>query len=300
MPHKPSHRPGSKAADRAEVQNFDDYTLFMGSPKSDSYAGTGKKDVALGRPGADTLLGGGNQDELIGNPGDDTLDGGGAEDHLIGGPGDDVLIGGAEADMLMGGDGNDRLDEGLGHSGIEGGAGDDVMTGGLGADAFTVAPDSGNDVITDFQGGPSMFDHLAINGLQPEDLRVTDTKEGALISWDTAEGAGSVLLAGFAATSLASDDFMFTEDRHVITGVSEDGRFEALHFEKNEETDLPHTGPLPESAPSSRGDTPGQYETTVNGYHVKFGGERADTFQARDANDLYFGLGGNEDRKSVV
>ena len=296
MSHKPSHQPNtnSNAADRTEQRSFEDYTLFVGSPKSDSFTGTGQKDVALGRPGDDRLVGDGNQDELIGNPGNDWLDGGDAEDHLIGGPGNDTLLGGAGGDMLMGGDGNDTLIEGVGHSDIEGGPGNDVLTGNEGADAFTISPDSGNDVITDFQGGPGMFDHLAIMGLQPEDLRLADTDEGALISWETDEGSGSVLLAGFPASRLASDDFMFAEDRHVITGVSKDGRLQAEHFEKNEETEAPHTGPLVESAPNSGGDTPGQYERTVNGYHVKVGTDAADTFQGRDANDIYLGLGGND------
>lgn len=294
MPHKPSHQPNSNAADRTEVRTFDDHTLFVGSPKPNSYTGTAQEDVALGRPGNDLLTGGANQDELIGNPGNDTLDGGDDVDHLIGGPGDDYLIGGGGGDALMGGDGNDRLDEGGGHSDIEGGPGDDSLTGGLGADAFTISPDSGHDVITDFQGGPGMFDHLAVMDLQPEDLRVANTSQGALISWETAEGSGSVLLAGFPATSLAGDDFMFTADRHWITGVSEDGRLEAVHYEKNEETDLPHTGPLAESAPNPGEDTPGQYERTVNGYHVKVGTDTADTFQGREANDIYLGLGGND------
>lgn len=295
MPHKPSHQPQSTAADKIEQRTFGgEYTLFVGSSKDDRFGGSGLKDVAIGRPGNDWLAGGANQDELIGTPGNDTLDGGDDMDHLIGGPGDDTLIGGAGGDMLMGGGGNDRLDEGAGHSDIEGGPGDDLLTGGLGADAFTISPDSGNDVITDFQGGPGMFDHLAIMDLQPEDLRVTNTSEGAMVSWDTDEGSGSVLLAGYDAGRLAGDDFMFAEDRHWITGVSEDGRLEAVHYEKNEETDLPHTGPLAESAPNSGRDTDGQYERTVNGYHVKVGTERGDTFQGRDANDIYLGLSGND------
>lgn len=294
MPHKASHQPKSNGANQVELRTFEDYTLFVGSPKSDTFGGTHLKDIAIGRPGDDRLTGGSNQDELIGNPGNDWLDGGAAEDHLVGGPGNDVLIGGGGGDTLMGGDGNDQLDEGAGHGDLEGGAGNDRLTGGVGADAFTISPDSGNDVITDFQGGPSMFDHLAIMGLQPEDLRVTDTAQGALISWDTAEGSGSVLLQGFPAGSLAGDDFMFTDDRHWVTGVSADGHLEAVHYEKNEETDLPHTGPLAESAPNPGGDTRGQYEQTVNGYHVKVGTNGADIFQGRDGNDIYLGLGGND------
>lgn len=296
MSHKHTHQPNhpSNSYDKIEVRTFPDYTVFVGSPKDDTFAGTALKDIALGRPGDDQLAGGANQDELIGTPGDDRLDGGDGEDHLVGGPGEDLLIGGGGGDALMGGDGEDTLDEGAGHSDVDGGPGDDRLTGGLGADAFTISPDSGHDVITDFQGGPGMFDHLAIMDLRPEDLRVTDTSRGALVSWKTDEGSGSVLLAGFPASRLAGDDFMFADDRHWVTGVGEDGRLEAVHYEKNEETALPHTGPRSEAAPNPGGDTAGQYERTVNGYHVKVGSDRADTFQGRDANDIYVGLGGND------
>lgn len=295
MPHKPSHQPQSSASEKIEQRTFGgEYTLFVGSSKDDRFDGTALKDIVIGRPGDDWLSGGANQDELIGTPGNDRLDGGDDMDHLVGGPGNDMLLGGEMGDTLNGGDGNDRLDEGMGHGDLEGGAGDDTLTGGTGADAYVISPNSGHDVITDFQGGPGMFDHLAIMDLQPEDLRVTDTEEGALISWDTAEGSGSVLLAGYPASGLAGDDFMFTADRHWVRGVGEDGRLEAVHYEKNEETQVPHTGPMTESAPNSGRDSDGQYERTVNGYHVKVGSERADTFQGRDANDIYLGLGGND------
>lgn len=294
MPYKARHQLNFKAAHHVDLRKFEDYTVFVGSPKGDAFGGTGVNDIVFGRPGNDRLTGGSGQDELIGNPGNDTLNGGDDMDHLIGGAGDDYLIGGSGGDALMGGDGNDRLEEGAGHSDVDGGAGNDMLTGGLGADAFTISPDSGNDVITDFQGGPGMFDHLAIMDLQPEDLRVTDTTRGTLISWNTADGSGSVLLAGVPASSLAGDDFMFADDRHWITGVIEDGHLKAVHYEKNEETDLAHNGPLMESAFNPGENTQGQYERTVNGYHLKVGTAGADTFQGRDGNDIYLGLGGND------
>lgn len=293
MPHRASHQP--RPADRTEVhRDFGNYHLYIGSQMSDRFAGSSNKDVEFGWDGNDQLVGSDNQDELIGNRGNDRLDGGADMDHLVGGAGNDGLVGGDGGDTLDGEDGNDRLDEGAGHGDLEGGGGNDRLTGGAGADAYVIAPDSGDDVITDFQGGPGMFDHLAVRGLQPEQLRVTQTEDGALISWETAEGSGSVLLAGFSASDLASDDFMFTDDRHWITGVAEDGTLIAEHFEKNEETDLPHTGPLTESAPAVGGNTAPQYEATIDEYFLRFGGEDADTFQATAANDQSYGLGGDD------
>lgn len=296
MPHKASHQPRSNVPERAtELRDFGDYRLFIGGDKSDSFGGSARKDVAFGGDGNDALIGTGEEDELVGNAGNDRLEGDDGMDHLMGNSGNDTLSGGAAADDLEGGDGNDRLDEGAGHGDLEGGPGNDRLTGGVGADAYVISPDSGRDVITDFQGGPAMFDHLAIRGLQPEQLRVTDTDEGALISWSTTEGSGSVLLAGFPASQLAGDDFMFTDDRHWITGVRDDGTLIAEHFEKNEETALTHTGPLTESAPNNGADTAPQYERTVDEYHVQFGfDERADSFQGTGANDQYYGLGGND------
>lgn len=296
MPHKASHQHRSNAPEKGtELRSFGEYQLFVGSEKSDKFDGSSRKDVAFGSDGNDSLIGGVEEDELIGNAGNDRLDGGDGMDHLVGNDGNDTLIGGGSADGLDGGEGNDRLDEGAGHGDLEGGRGNDLLTGGLGADAFVISPDSGRDVITDFQGGPGMFDHLAIRDLQPEQLRVTDTAEGAVISWSTAEGTGSVLLAGFPASKLAGDDFMFTSDRHAITGVRPDGTLIAEHFEKNEETALPHTGPKAESAANDGTNTAANYERTVDNYHIQFGADNlADQFQGTESRDQYFGLAGND------
>jgi serralysin len=270
-----------------EQRDFGDYRLFIGSEKSDRYEGSAKMDVALGRNGNDRLAGTAMDDELIGNRGNDRLDGAGGMDHLVGGMGNDHLVGGDEADTLRGDDGNDRLDEGAGHGDLEGGRGDDRLTGGLGADAFVIAPDSGNDVITDFVAGPGIFDHLAIRDLRPEDLQFENTDEGVLISWDVAAGAGSVLLQGVDKSELAQDDFMFTADRQLINETTPDAdRVTAQHFEKNEGGAL--------QATNSGTNTPGQYERTVDDYHIKFGTDGANSFQGTDRNDLYFGLAGND------
>jgi serralysin len=290
MPHKLTHNPAS--AVRPEGQGvfqgtFDDYRLFIGGPRADQFFGTGMMDVALGRAGDDLLHGEAEQDELIGMDGADHISGGDGEDHLVGGGGDDTLLGDAAADALRGGEGNDTLDEGPGHGDLEGGPGDDSLTGGLGADAFVIAPDSGNDVIADFVAGPGMFDHLAIRGIQPEQLRFVDTPDGVLISWDTEAGSGSVLLAGVAKSELAQDDFMFAEDRHLIDQASIcDEQVTAQHFERNEGGDL--------SAPAAAGNDPGQFQRVVEDHRVKFGTENGDTFRATNKNDLYFGLGGDD------
>lgn len=291
MPHNPTQLPASTVRPQGKGAfqgTFEDYRLFIGGPQSDQFLGTPLKDVALGRGGNDLLHGEANQDELIGLAGADHISGGDAADHLVGNSGDDTLLGGGDADTLRGGDGNDTLDEGPGHGDLDGGAGDDTLTGGLGADAFAISPTSGNDVITDFVAGPGMFDHLAVKGLQPEDLRFEDTPDGVLISWDTSAGSGSVLLQGVAKADLAQDDFMFTDDRHLIneTTITADS-VTAQHFETDEGGDL--------SAPGAAGNDRGQFQRVVDGeYRVKFDADRAETFKATEKNDLYFGLGGDD------
>lgn len=275
--------------DGATSRSFGDYALFVGNDHSDRYGGSdAKMDMAFGRGGNDVLTGAGMGDDLIGGKGNDLLSGGMGDDHLIGGAGNDRLVGGDGADGLRGGDGNDYLDEGAGHGDLEGGRGNDVLVGGLGADAFMISPDSGNDIIKDFRAGPGVFDHLAVMDIQPEELRFQDTRDGVMISWNTEGGSGSVLLEGVQKKDLAQDDFMFTDDRHLIDPTAGSARsVTAEHFVKDEGN---------EAAPSISGQTSPQFQDSFDEYNVKFGSDNQnDTFQATAKNDYYFGLGG-EDR----
>lgn len=283
------HRHGDdrQEHDGTSEHTFGDYRLFVGDSRSDRYDGSLRMDVAIGRNGNDVLAGGALGDELRGGRGNDRLAGGAGADHLVGGAGNDALYGGDEADALRGGDGNDRLDEGAGHGDLEGGRGNDLLTGGRGADAFVIAPDSGNDIITDFVAGRGMFDHLAINGLKPQDLRFQDTREGVLISWDTPEGKGSVLLKGVDKSDLAQNDFMFTDDRYLILPTDEHAsRVTASAFIRNEGGGA--------QAPNDGANSAARFEQSGEDYVAKFGKEVADSFQGTAKDDLYFGLGGDD------
>jgi len=129
----------------------------------------------------------------------------------------------------MDGDDDDILDEGAGHGMVEGGRGDDLITGGIGADAFMVAPDSGNDVVTDFEAtgdAQGAFDHIAFRDIVASQVSVTDTGVGALVAWDT-DGSGgpdgSVLLLGLAVSDLRQSDFMFEAEPAFVQGISTEG-----------------------------------------------------------------------------
>jgi Ca2+-binding RTX toxin-like protein len=230
----PQDAPAHRGAGRAEhgdgrPLDFDRYSVFVGTNRGDSFEGDAAWDNVFGRGSRDRLLGGEGDDILQGDGGPDRLEGGPGADRLGGGKGNDRLAGGDQADELMGGDGKDELDEGPGHGMLEGGRGDDLLTGGTGADAFIVAPDSGNDTVTDLEVSglaQGAFDHIALRDIMPEDVSVTDTEDGALVAWDVdhdGETEGSVLLAGVAKSDLRQSVFMFVSAPGFVEGISDFG-----------------------------------------------------------------------------
>lgn len=213
------------------IQGDERYQVTIGGDGADTLQGTDAWDHFIGRDGNDTLNGGGGDDVLEGNAGDDVLVGGAGRDHLDGGPGNDNISGGDDNDEIMGGDGDDVIDAGAGHDMIEGGKGNDTLTGGTGADAFIVRPDSGDDVVLDFEAtgaAQGAFDHIAFMDILPEQVTVTDTAEGALVSWDTngdGTAEGSVLLKGVPKADLRQSDFMFNARPGFVAGISTAGSY---------------------------------------------------------------------------
>ncbi|MGF7213369.1 Ca2+-binding RTX toxin-like protein [Skermanella aerolata] len=263
----------------------DDVSLYIGSEGKNNHPGSDNMDVGFGRNGGDRLSGDAMDDDLLGGRGDDRLTGKAGMDHLDGGAGNDRLKGGAEADTLRGGTGNDHLREGSGHGDLEGGEGDDVLVGGPGGDAFVVSPDSGHDIIKDFAAGPGMLDHLALRDIEPEDLRFQDTKDGALISWNG--GESSVLLQGIVKADLAQDDFMFTDDRKVITPIDADAnQVTATEFIKNEgnQAEPPQSGDADKASK--------QFD--FDEFTVKIGSANADTFKGTSDRDYFIGRAGDD------
>ena len=266
-------------------RTFDDVGLYIGGGRQDRFPGAGTMDAVFGRGGDDRLLGGRRGDDLLGGAGDDRLIDDAGADHLDGGDGADRLRGGAAADSLRGGGGRDRLDEGVGHGGLEGGRGDDRLTGGPGGDAFTIAPDSGDDVITDFAAGPGMLDHLAVRDIEPEDLRFEDTEAGVRISWDLAAGEGSVLLEGLSKRDLAQDDFMFADDRKVIQPTGLDAaRVTATAFVRDEGD--------AQTPPALTADDPAAETFRFDEFLVRIGGGGPDAFRGTAARDHLIGQRG--------
>lgn len=191
--------------------SFDEFAVRFGSDQGDVFQATGDRDVFFGLGGEDRLFGGAGEDHLEGGADQDVLDGGDGQDMLKGGDGADTLFGGAMADGLMGEAGDDVIYGGVGHDMIEGGTGDDRLDGGDGADAFIVRPDSGNDIVLGgFDAGPGAFDHIAFEGILPEQVTVENQEGGVLVSWRTEAGDGSVLIEGLSLEQMSQDDFMFS------------------------------------------------------------------------------------------
>lgn len=206
-----------------------DYALDIGTTAADLFAGSYARDQLFGRDGNDQLHGHAADDILQGDAGDDQLSGGGGSDRIDGGTGADQLAGGDAEDELMGGDGVDRIDAGAGHDMIAGGMGDDIIIGGSGADAFMVMPDSGHDLVLDFEAtgqAQGAFDHIAFMDIMPEQVSVSDTAGGAMVAWDNdGDGLadGSVLLQGVMLADLRQSDFMFNEEPAFVAGIGTAG-----------------------------------------------------------------------------
>ncbi|MBE9041595.1 hypothetical protein IQ235_12470, partial [Oscillatoriales cyanobacterium LEGE 11467] len=204
-----------------------------GSAGDDWLFGNIGKDALDGGEGNDTLAGGKDDDWLLGNTGDDVLYGNLGNDLLYGADGNDTLAAGKDDDMafgelgndavfgnigndtLDGGDGNDyvaggrdndSIVGGLGDDTLSGDLGDDSLTGGGGSDRFILTLDTGNDIIADFTDG---VDLLAVSAdllaeLQQRPAIAVNTAQGAKIEL----GSGSVLLPGFNAAGIDTNDFV--------------------------------------------------------------------------------------------
>lgn len=84
--------------------------------------------------------------------GDETISGSGFGDLLYGGDGDDAISGNKGRDWLAGGNGDDR---------IVGGSANDYLEGNCGADTFAFAPQSGRDLVGDFDAWSDTIDLTA-------------------------------------------------------------------------------------------------------------------------------------------
>ncbi|MFC7737454.1 calcium-binding protein [Roseomonas sp. GCM10028921] len=192
-------------------------------------AGHGADTIYAGY-GADMVMGGNGNDRIFGYGADgpspgaeaayaardlgDTLEGGGGNDYIRGGGGNDLLLGGTGQDTLLGDSGDDILFGGAGNDVLRGGSGADTLSGGAGRDVFRFEYDSyyggdangGQDVILDFRTGIDQVD-LRAYGIKAEDVTMTDTPDGLVLSFEAIGEPTGIELRGVHAVAKA--DILF-------------------------------------------------------------------------------------------
>ena len=175
------------------------------TPPPPSLTGTAGNDVLTGTTLANTMSGLDGNDSIRSLGGNDTVSGGRGNDIIDGGAGNDVLIGNDGNDLLWGAAGADRLNGGAGDDLLDGGSGNDRLTGGAGRDKFVFGF---GDTVLDFnraQGDQILFG--AGLGLSEDDIRITVTAQGTLLSSGTS--TSSMLLNGYFGVVDRGNDFKF-------------------------------------------------------------------------------------------
>ncbi len=105
-----------------------------------------------------------------------------SDDQIHGQGGNDTLSGLSGNDTLSGGDGNDLLLGGMGDDILVGNAGNDTLVGGAGSDRFVLKPNTGVDVIQDFQVG---VDRIQLtDGLNPAHLAIVQDGNNTRIEFN--------------------------------------------------------------------------------------------------------------------
>ncbi|MCY4099971.1 MAG: M10 family metallopeptidase C-terminal domain-containing protein [Rhodobacteraceae bacterium] len=180
------------------VNSIDDLTPEMFSLRTSplTLEGTDSSDSLHGDWGDDTISGGDAGDYLYGHQGSDTLKGGAGNDFIAGGQGDDTIIGG-EGDDTLYGDGY-RSDEVYS---------DGTPTGETDKDTFVFSPDSGNDIIKDFNDGEDLIDLTAFTNISGfNDINASQVGNNVVIRFS---GDNSITLSNFDLSDLDASDFVF-------------------------------------------------------------------------------------------
>lgn len=168
--------------------------LFVGNKLQEKLFGSAGADELTGSDGRDIIWGHGNKDTLVGKAGNDLL---------IGGHGDDTLSGGAGDDRLFGSSGADRID---------GGTGDDALKGGGGQDTFIFSGAFGDDIISDFDADEDQLALQSPEAFNVEDkeqmIREFATQVGDDVIIDFQTGP-SITLRDFTLSDLEDSDVLF-------------------------------------------------------------------------------------------
>jgi len=162
--------------------------------------------------GIASINSGDGMDIVRGNDRADTINGEAGHDQLYGGGRGDILSGGDDSDFLFGEEGADFLYGDAGNDILTGGLDNDTLTGGTGYDIFVIGPDSGRDVVTDFNVDEDLIDLSAYNS-DVSELRYSQNSEGITLFM----GTSSVFLENVFRDDLTVDHFIFVDPDSVPT-----------------------------------------------------------------------------------
>ena len=234
------------SSSRASVAN----NVLNGGLGNDLIVGNDNNSLLVGDADDDIILGFDGRDNISGDAGNDGINGGKGNDRVLGGEGDDELEGGDGDDLVIGGNGSDLI------RGLEG---SDTLTGGAGTDFFYLIPNTGQDVITDFEDGVdklvltptprfgSEFELSAVPVNNGTRIILTDTNETLAIlrGIDPASIDGNDSIAnGEPGTEprnlsqLTLEELLFLVNTEVITDRSE----EIIQNEEESANDRPSGG----------------------------------------------------------
>ncbi len=208
----------------------------LGEAGNNTLKGGAGNDTLNGGDGKDLLVGGSGFDVIFGNEDNDLILGKKDIDLLFGGQGDDTIEGGKGDDAIEGDTGNDYLLGGAGVDILFGGEGNDILIGGKDADIFQLQPNTGTDIIQDFEDGQDLLlleSTLRFGQeLTFEQLGISqDNNQTTIAIAETGEILA--LLEGVSATNIDSEDFIsFSDMSSSAVTVDESLMQNALNYDR--------------------------------------------------------------------
>ncbi len=200
--NSPNQKIGTDGDDTLGGDSSDD--VLSGKKGNDLIFGFNGNDWINANQGNDLINGGFDDDTLYGGKGIDTITGSDGGDIIFGNRGDDLLDGSTDNDTLRGGKGNDTIIGGDGDDFLFCEDGDDTLIGGNGSDRFLLSPNSGIDIIWDFQDGKDLL-YLG-NNLTFSQLSLTQENSTTFIR-SSVNGEILAALNGVSASLINVADF---------------------------------------------------------------------------------------------
>lgn len=238
--------------------------------------------------GVESINSGDGMDIVRGNDRADVINGEAGHDQIYGGGRGDILSGGDDSDFLFGEEGADFLYGDAGNDILTGGADNDTLTGGAGYDIFVFGPDSGRDVIKDFNVNDDLIDLTAYN-TDVSDVRFSQNSQGITLFI----GSSIVFIENVFRDDMTLDNFIFV-DPDTISDEDD------MEIQGSQGDDVLEGGSGDDTIKAANGDDTvyGNDGDDViygeDGDDALHGGEGHDELVGSDGNDSLFGENGDD------